>query len=325
MGQRQHAAHACSSAPRNKLNLFWDEQNVCSKCENGGNYANALTSPEANGFGDLYPMRAQQATYSSPLSNKILIEGGFGYFFSRWGGRAKDDPNTESLVKVVEQCTAGCPANGNIPGLTYRSQTVDLFSDGRNKNTTTTWRASVSFVSGSNSLKIGYQGSQLGDIRSANRGPNALRYRFNNGVPNQLTMFINEFQNDLWMRDDALFAQEQWTHGQLTLQGGAAVRPRVELVARAAGRADAVPADAAHLPGDARCGQLQGSARRALAATYDLFGNGKTALKANVGKYLEATITASNYGIANPTSRIVSNVSRNWTDTNGNFAPTAIC
>ena len=41
---------------------------------------------------------------------------------------------------MVEQCTAGCPANGNIPGLTYRSQTVDLFSDGRNKNITTTWR-----------------------------------------------------------------------------------------------------------------------------------------------------------------------------------------
>ena len=40
-------------SPRNKLNLFWDEQNVCSKCENGGNYANALFSPEANGYGDL--------------------------------------------------------------------------------------------------------------------------------------------------------------------------------------------------------------------------------------------------------------------------------
>jgi hypothetical protein len=57
------------------------------------------------------------------------------------------------------------------------------------------------------------------------------------------------------------------------------------------------------------------------AATYDVFGNGKTAVKANVGKYVEATITASNYGIANPTSRIAQNVSRNWTDSNGNFRP----
>jgi hypothetical protein len=66
-----------------------------------------------------------------------------------------------------------------------------------------TWRGSISFVSGSKNLKVGYQGSDLGDLRSANRGSNALRYRFNNGVPNQLTMFVNDFQNDLWMRDDA--------------------------------------------------------------------------------------------------------------------------
>jgi hypothetical protein len=305
-------------SPRNKLNLFWDEQNVCSKCENGGNYANALTSPEANGFGDLYPMRAQQATYSSPLSNKILIEGGFGYFFSRWGGRAKESPNTESLIKMVEQCTAGCPANGNVPGLTFRSQTVDLFSDGRNKNTTSTWRASVSFVSGSNSLKIGYQGSKLGDIRSANRGPNALRYRVNNGVPNQLTMFINQFQNDLWMRDDAFFAQEQWTQGRLTIQGG------IRFDRAWSWSPDQQEGPTRFLPTPLIYPETPGvdsykDVTPRMAATYDLFGDGKTAIKANVGKYLEATITASNYGIANPTSRIASNVSRNWTDANSNF------
>ena len=306
--------------PRNKLNVFWDEQNVCSKCENGGNYANALFSPEANGFGDLYPMRAQQATYSSPVSNKVLLEAGFGYFFSRWGGRAKEAPNTESLVKVVEQCTAGCPANGNIPGLTYRSQTVDLFSDGRNKNTTATWRASMSFVNGSYSLKIGYQGSQLGDIRSANRGPNALRYRFNNGVPNQLTMFINDFQNDLWMRDDALFAQGQWTINRVTLQGGVRFdRAWSWSPEQQEGPTTFLPTPLIY-PETPGVDSYKDFTPR-MAATWDVFGNGKTAVKGNIGKYLEATITASNYGIANPTSRIISNVARNWTDSNGNFSP----
>ena len=309
-------------SPRNKLNLFWDEQNVCSiswaLCENGGNYANALFSPEANGYGDLYPMRAQQATYSSPFSNRILLEAGFGYFFSRWGGRAKDDPSTESLIKMVEQCTAGCPANGNIPGLTYRSQTVDLFSDGRNKNTTTTWRGSVAFVNGSNTLKIGYQGSLLGDIRSANRGANALRYRVNNGVPNQLTMFINQFQNDLWMRDDAFYAQEQWTRNKLTLQGGLRFdRAWSYSPPQQEGPTVFLPTPLIY-PETPGVDSYKDLTPR-VAATYDLFGNGKTAIKANIGKYLESTITASNYGIANPTSRIISNVTRNWTDANGNF------
>ena len=58
-----------------------------------------------------------------------------------------------------------------------------------------------------------------------------------------------------------------------------------------------------------------------VAAAYDLFGTGHTAIKGTFGKYLESTITASNYGIGNPTSRIVQNVFRTWTDANGNWNP----
>ena len=58
-----------------------------------------------------------------------------------------------------------------------------------------------------------------------------------------------------------------------------------------------------------------------MAATYDLFGNGKTALKGTLGKYLDAATTASNYGLSNPTSRIPQNVARTWTDADGDFVP----
>jgi hypothetical protein len=305
--------------PRNKVNVFWDEQSVCASCENGGNYANATTSPEANGYGDLTPMRFQQATWTSPVNNKLLLEGGFGYFFSRWGGRAKEDPNTENLVRIIEQCAAGCAANGNIPGLMYRSQTTDLFSDGRNKNITTTWRASAAYVTGSSTLKFGYIGNQLGDIRSANRGANDLRYRVNNGVPNQLTQYVHNQQNDLWMRNDALYLQQQWTRGRLTLQG--ALRydrakswaPEQRLETRFWANAlefDETPVVDAYNDLTPRA-----------AVTYDLFGTGRTALKATLGKYLESTVTASNYGLGNPTSRIATNVTRTWTDRNGNWTP----
>ena len=56
-------------------------------------------------------------------------------------------------------------------------------------------------------------------LRSANRGANDLRYRVNNEMPNQLTEFVHDQQNDLWMRNHALYVQEQWTLGRLTLQG----------------------------------------------------------------------------------------------------------
>ncbi len=305
--------------PRNKLNLFWDEQDVCRSCENGGNYANGTTSPEGNGYGDLRPMRLYSATWTSPVNNKLLLEGGFGYFFSRWGGRAKQDPYTGDLVRIIEQCSAGCAANGNIPSLMYRSQTTDLFSDGRNKNVTTTWRVVASYVTGSSNVKFGYIGNQLGDLRSANRSPNDLRYRTNNGVPNQLTEFVHDQQNDLWMRNDAFFVQDQWTRGRLTVQGGLRFdhawswAPEQHLESRFW----QAPLDFARTP---VVDSYRDITPRA-AVTYDLFGNGRTALKATLGKYLESTVTASNYSLGNPTSRIATNVTRTWTDRNGNWTP----
>jgi len=58
-----------------------------------------------------------------------------------------------------------------------------------------------------------------------------------------------------------------------------------------------------------------------IAGAYDLFGNGKTAIKVNVGKYLTA-LTASNSDTdLQPGRRIALNTTRTWTDNNGNYVP----
>jgi hypothetical protein len=307
-------------SPRNKLNVFWDEQKVCQKCQNGGLAANAVTSPEANTYADLGPMRFQQATYSSPVSSKFLLEGGFGYFFSRWGGRAKEDLNTNNLVRMVEQCTAGCAANGNIAGLNYRSQTLNVFSDSRNKNITYTWRAAGAYVTGSRSFKFGYTGTMLGVQNLTNRSGNNLQYRVNNGVPNQLTQYINNFEQRLWMRNDAFFVQEQWTINRLTLQGALRYDRSLSWAPpQRMGPERFLPTPLVF--GETPVVDAYNDLTPRMAVTYDLFGNGKTALKATLGKYLDAATTASNYGLSNPTSRIPQNVARNWTDANSNFIP----
>jgi hypothetical protein len=53
------------------------------------------------------------------------------------------------------------PANGGIPGLVYRSQDW-----GQNYAGSYSWRASASYVTGWQSLKVGYQGTYLSDIRT---------------------------------------------------------------------------------------------------------------------------------------------------------------
>ena len=78
------------------------------------------------------------------------------------GGAAKQMPglDTHDLIRVVEQCAAGCAANGNIPGLTYRSGNWSS-----NINWNTQWNAAASLVTGSHSMKFGYQGALLYDDR----------------------------------------------------------------------------------------------------------------------------------------------------------------
>ena len=50
---------------------------------------------------------------------------------------------------------------------------------------------------------------------------------------------------------------------------------------------------------------------------YDLFGTGRTAVKASLGHYPDRVIQAS----ANPAVNLTGSTSRNWTDTNTNNRP----
>ena len=60
-----------------------------------------------------------------------------------------------------------------------------------------------------------------------------------------------------------------------------------------------------------------------------MFGNGKTSIKVNVGKYLEAATNHNTYSLTNPAARIAGSpvlgappaVTRTWTDANGNYVP----
>jgi hypothetical protein len=57
-----------------------------------------------------------------------------------------------------------------------------------------------------------------------------------------------------------------------------------------------------------------------VGAAYDLFGNGKTAVKVSLGRYVAftgPTIAAAN----NPVTTSVNQVNRTWTDANGNYSP----
>src|SRR2546425_11441168 len=68
---------------RNKFSFVWDEQPVCRKCSGTTSLTGSPnfifpTSPEADGHGEFSPQRVQQARWTSPVTNKLLLEAGVG-------------------------------------------------------------------------------------------------------------------------------------------------------------------------------------------------------------------------------------------------------
>ena len=59
--------------------------------------------------------RVQQATWSSPVTNRLLLEAGFGSYFSRYGGQEVPGNLTRDIPRIVEQCTAGCAEQRRHP------------------------------------------------------------------------------------------------------------------------------------------------------------------------------------------------------------------
>ena len=57
-----------------------------------------------------------------------------------------------------------------------------------------------------------------------------------------------------------------------------------------------------------------------MGASYDVSGNGKTAIKASLGRFVPITTAASN----NPAANQASSATRTWIDTNGNYNPDCV-
>ena len=113
-------------------------------------------------------------------ASRILVEAGFSSFWTEWGdirpvGAAVDRiPVTEQSTNATTQTPTsnfiyhGWPATGG--------------TDQQNAQ----YRASLSYVTGAHSFKAGYQGAYMVAKTPTFIGQQ-ISYRFNNGIPNQLT------------------------------------------------------------------------------------------------------------------------------------------
>ena len=177
-----------------------------------------------------------------------------------------------------------------------------------------TWNAAASYVTGANSMKFGYQGAYPRRQSRARRQRPVVPRRQRRAEP------VDRADRRLPHATRAsayyaFYAQDQWTRDRLTVQG--AVRfdhPWSNYPEQSIGGVR-VPAGRDHVPGVAGRRGLQRHHAADGRWPTTCRGNGKTALKFNMGRYLEAAVNGNgNYSALLPASRVPTSVTRTWTD-----------
>jgi hypothetical protein len=323
------------ATPRNKISLNHSEQYDRQNKTGGGT---ATRTPEAQGLRLYTPGHIQTVAWASPATDRLLFEAGWGNYLSRYANLAPrvDGSHNDALISVLEQCSGGCPNNGGIANLIYRfNQPLQAGFERHQIGTLAQMRASASYIPGSHSVKLGYQGNLSHPSQEYHNFTPFIQYRFNNGIPNQLNQTgiypgTVKFQSNILMT--SFYAQDTYTRARLTVQGGV----RYDSIGTSYPDTFAGGPDYLLMP--TRVFYEAGSTDEIhwkdltprLGATYDLFGTGKTAIKVNVGKYLTA-LTASNSDTdLQPGRRMAVSTTRTWNDTttfpagdprNGNYIP----
>ncbi len=312
--------------PKNRVTFSQENQYRCQGssefvggegCRSRGDDWTAMgsttLSPEASDRYFDFPYYLMQGTWSATATNRLLLEAAFSRLSYSGGAGTGSPDGAFDLIQVVEQqAIDGHPADFGYRGI---NTVGDSYQNIKN------WRASASYVTGAHNVKAGYQGGYQGANGGTLTGVNQMIYRFSNRVPNQFTFRLPDFRTANRTMTTALYIQDTWTHGRLTVQG--ALRyDRAWSWAPAEGngttetsRFNAEPISFEQTPSVDAYNDISPRG----GAAYDVFGNGKTAIKFNFGRYLAPATNDAPYTQNNPASRIVNNASRNWQDGNGNY------
>jgi hypothetical protein len=304
------------ATPRNKFSAHWAEQYNDANYGLGG--GTATVTPEASNRVLYIPSRQPHASWQSPITGKLLAEAGWGMYQARYRfGLRNDGSHNPAMIQRLEQGAAetGIP---NLISRMPRAPGQGGFTHSLIGNLASL-RASLTYVTGSHNMKFGYQGGFGNPSQTYQSFTQVVQVRTLNGAPNQLTQTIMGGPDTKYVRNlipTNFYAQDQWTTGRLTVQGGLRYDSLTSNYPdqRIGGPGWPYAPTEIFFPSRSTPGYEWKDLSPRVGVAYDLFGNGKTALRFNIGKYLEA-ITASNNDLdMNPITRMVVNSTRNWTD-----------
>jgi Carboxypeptidase regulatory-like domain len=297
------------AAPKHKLSFFVDGQHRCSCVD-----TRALTSPEASANFEFPWKPLVTVSYTSPISSRILIEAGYAYKPEDWGYFEPTGGNDAAALIGINDQASGVFYRGPRAmfgsSMRFRAELLD-----------NSWRGSLSYITGAHAFKVGYQDHTGSAVNHFNQPVAAnLSYLFSAGAPVQLTQRA-PYDAETHVHDGGIYAQDRWTIQRVTLNLG--VRYdfyRTDYPAQSLGPTVYTPSRNVTF----QAGEIASfrDVTPKLGVVYDLFGNGRTALKASLAKYVEQLTYTGTYGdSANPVNRTVQSVNRSWPDANRDFIP----
>jgi hypothetical protein len=285
---------------KHKFTFYADKHVRCIPCANGLSSTVAweattkLTTPVNS---------IVQFGYTAVLSHKLFLEAGETYKPDSWGFYRQDG---------IRNDLSGIIDSGK--GISYRAPTT---AETQQTSHQQNGMVTLSYVTGSHHLKFGGQWFSGWRTR-AFETPNDSYYTFVNGAPSSVTVRATPFTAAENMKYNiGLFIQEQWTVRKLTLNAGLRydaidmyipaqhLAPVAYVGARDFAEIDNIPNYKDFSP--------------RFGGAYDLFGNGKTALKGSFSRYIEG-IAGGFPEVVNPITQNAS-ATRTWNDSNGNFIP----
>ena len=259
---------------RNQLNTFydrvWKEEIIMS----------AGYDPLAAEWTHPSPLYDQgQVKWTSPVSNKLFLEAGFNHYQPNRTNTYMPDClcfnqpyQSEGWRKyVTKRDTSLGTLSGAYPfGLTTQNTTRHFYD------------ASASYVTGSHNIKAGVQ-DQHGVERFFSDKNGDLELVYVGGAPSSVTIFNTSlhYRNDMnhiW----GVYAQDSWKMNQVTISYGIRYEDiRTSIPEQEIGPGRFV--GARKYNGDKM--PIYKSWNPRLGAVYDLFGDGKTAIKFSANKY----------------------------------------
>ena len=271
---------------------------------------NRTQAPEATIYYHAQPSYLSQATWNAPVTSKLLFEAGAGF--------ANQD--FQYCLQTEEGVTPATVAFSDLgTGYSWGSLGSPY---GHNASHNFNAHMTSSYVTGSHAAKVGIQFQHDWAWTTQNVTNNGVTYQLRNGVPTQITQYATPLSlYELTKANIGVFGQDQWTLKRLTLNLGVRFDYYNNYVpSETNGPGPLVPNRNTVFPEVDNVPNWKNVTPR-IGGAYDLFGNGKTALKASIGKYLEGPNLTSFTRLANPAANIALSATRSWTDANHDFTP----